>query len=199
MNMRARRGAIAASICLLWLGLAAAASAQEIILRCDPAHTTANLTLGDVLHTVQGAFLAKRGEIHFDPTSGAVSGEIVIDAAGGQTGNKTRDRKMHQEVLQSQRYPEISFRPDRAEGRILVPRSSILQVHGVFTIHGSEHEVTVPVAVKLGADRWEASAHFQVPYVQWGMKNPSVLFLRVGDTVEIDLHAGGSLVSPAGR
>jgi hypothetical protein len=27
-----------------------------------------------------------------------------------------------------------------------------------------------------------------VPYVQWGMKNPSTLFLRVSNKVEISIH-----------
>jgi hypothetical protein len=36
-----------------------------------------------------------------------------------------------------------------------------------------------------------ATMHFVVPYVQWGMKNPSTLFLRVGDKVNIDLEAVG--------
>jgi hypothetical protein len=51
----------------------------------------------------------------------------------------------------------------------------------------------VPVEVKLERDHWSASAHFPVPYAKWGMKNPSVLFLRVGDSVDIELHAAGSL------
>jgi len=31
-----------------------------------------------------------------------------------------------------------------------------------------------------------------VPYIQWGLKNPSLLFLRVNDHVDIDLRAAGS-------
>jgi polyisoprenoid-binding protein YceI len=196
------RSAASAAVILLLAGLAGlegTASAQEIVLRCDPAHTKANFTLGDVLHTVHGDFKAKGCEIQFDPASGKASGEVVFDAATGQTGNAARDRKMHKEVLQSDRYPEISFRPDRAEGKVSEPGSSTVQVHGVFAIHGTQHELTAPVTVKLAADHWEVSAHFQVPYVQWGLKNPSVLLLRVGDTVEIDLHAEGSLTSSLGH
>ena len=191
--MIVRDGAITAAICLVWVGLAAPAGAQEMVLRCDPAQTTANFTLGDMLHTVKGSFKEKRCEIHFDPASEKVSGEIVFDATSGQSGNASRDRKMHKDVLQSARYPEISFRPDRVDGKLAETGSSKVQVHGVFGIHGGEHEITVPVVVKLEADRWQASCHFQVPYVRWGLKNPSVLFLRVGDTVDIDFRAAGTL------
>jgi polyisoprenoid-binding protein YceI len=180
---------------LLWLGLITPGFSQEIVLRCDAAQTAADFTLSDTLHTVHGSFQETRGEIHFDSALGKVSGEIVFDATSGHSGNAGRDRKMHKDVLESQRYPEISFRPDRVDGKVSPQKTSTVQVHGMFGIHGAEHEITVPVVVKLEADHWTAFAHFQVPYVNWGMKRPNALFLRVGDTADIDFRAAGGLVS----
>jgi hypothetical protein len=60
-------------------------------------------------------------------------------------------------------------------------------------IHGAEHEITVPVVVKLEAEHWSASAHFTVPDAKWGMKNPSVVFLRVGDSVDIEFQGTGGV------
>ena len=177
---------------LLWASLTLAASAQSIALQCDEVQTTAKFTLGDALHTVHGAFKLKRCEIHFDPATGKIDGEIVFDATSGQSGNGSRDRKMHKDVLESVRYPDIAFRPDRVEGGVAASGTSSVQVHGMFAIHGAEHEITVPVEVKLEPEHWSASAHFLVPYAKWGMKNPSILFLRVGDSVDIDLRAEGS-------
>lgn len=191
----ARRLRIVAGIFLSCLALAWTAGAKEITFQCDPAHTTAAFTLGDVLHSVRGNFQEKQCEMRFDPASGRISGGVVIDATSGQSGNGSRDGKMHKEVLDSARYPEISFRPDRAEGKLAVPGASTIQIHGLFGIHGSEHEMTVPVAVKIAGDHWEASSQFDVPYVAWGLKNPSVLLLRVGSTVHIDFHAQGALPS----
>ena len=93
----------------LWAGVSPAASAQAKILGCDPEQTTANFTLGDVLHTVHGAFKVKRCELHFDPSSGKLDGEIVFDATSGKSGNDSRDRKMHKEVLESARYRRSRF------------------------------------------------------------------------------------------
>lgn len=194
----AARFGIAAVIALLWIGLSALASAQEMILRCDASQTTADFTLSDALHTVHGSFQGKRGELHFDPALRKLSGEVVFDATSGNSGSAGRDRKMHKDVLDSGRYPEISFRPDTVDGNISSTSASTVQVHGMFGIHGSEHEITVPVAVTMENDHWKAYAHFQVPYVKWGMKNPGLLFLRVGDTVDIDLRVVGSLAAPAG-
>jgi len=35
-----------------------------------------------------------------------------------------------------------------------------------------------------------------VPYAKWGMKNPSTLFLKVSESVDIDLSAAGSVTRP---
>jgi len=39
------------------------------------------------------------------------------------------------------------------------------------------------------------TTHFVVPYAKWGMKNPSVLFLRVGDSVDVAFHAAGRVAA----
>jgi polyisoprenoid-binding protein YceI len=186
-----------AAVCLLGACLATPATAQQIVLQCDPKQTTADFILGDVLHTVKGTFTLERGEFHFDPASSKVAGEIVFDASSGRSGNQSRDRKMHKDVLESARYPEIAFRPDRVDGKVSAGETATVQVHGLFGIHGAEHEITVPVEVKLEADHWSATAYFSVPYAKWGMKNPSVLFLRVGDSVDVELHAAGTLTAAA--
>jgi polyisoprenoid-binding protein YceI len=189
----AKLGRATSILCLLWASFALSASAQPITLQCDPQQTLARFTLGDTLHAVHGAFKLKRCEIHFDPASGTLDGEIAFDATSGQSGNDSRDRKMHKEVLESARYPEIAFRPDRVAGNVKSNGASSVQVHGMFGIHGAEHDITVPVDVKLEARHWSASALFPVPYAKWRMKNPSVLFLRVGDLVDIEFQAAGGV------
>lgn len=171
---------------------AAAPVTHELLLQLDPTHSGADISLTGNLHTVEGAFLLKRGAIHFDPATGKASGEVVFDATSGKTGNNSRDHKMHKDVIESARYPEIVFRPDRADGVLAASGASTLQVHGMFTLHGTEHEVTFPVEVSFSGNAWTAKASFQVPYVRWGMKNPSRLFLRVDDVVQVQFHASGS-------
>ncbi len=186
------------AVCLL-SAFAGTAGAQQVVLQCDPAQTAADFTLGDVLHTVKGSFHLKSGEIHFDPATRQIGGEIVFDATSGQSGNQSRDRKMHKEVLESARYPEIGFRPDRVEGTVAATGTSTVQVHGMFRIHGAEHEITAPADVKPDSDHWSVSSHFSVPYAKWGMKNPSVLFLRVGNSVDITFHGTCSTAPAAPR
>ena len=179
--------------------LSAPAYTQEIVLQCSPAKNVADFTLGDVMHTVKGSFQLKSGELHFDPTSQKISGELVFDATSGQSGSPGRDRKMHKDVLESARYPEIAFRPDRVEGKVAASGSSTVQVHGMFRIHGAEHEMTAPAEVTPGADQWMISSRFVVPYQKWGMKNPSVLFLRVGNSVDLVFHGACSVQAGASK
>lgn len=171
--------------------------AQEIRLHCEPAKSQANWTLSDPLHTVKGDFKLKSCDIKYDPGSRQAAGEIVFDATSGKSGNGSRDHKMHKDVLESGKYPEIRFRPDHVEGSLATQGVSTVQVHGMFGIHGAEHEMTIPVEMKFEAGQWTATAKFVVPYVQWGMKNPSVLFLHVGDSVDIDFQGAGSVASEA--
>jgi polyisoprenoid-binding protein YceI len=115
--------------CAAFIVLNDLATAQGLQFNVDPQHTTIKFTLSDVLHTVHGSFQLTKGELRFDPATNKLSGEIVVDARSGETGNGMRDRKMHKEVLESDRYPEIAFHPDRVEGTIALQGSSSIQVH----------------------------------------------------------------------
>jgi polyisoprenoid-binding protein YceI len=186
------------AMAVLLASFAVFATAQDRAFQLDPAQSSVQFTLGDVLHTVHGTFKVKQGNLQIEPT-GKVAGEIVVDAASGQSGSGMRDRKMNKEVLESARYPEIAFRPDRIEGKVPTDGKSSIMVHGTFSIHGSEREITVPAQVEMAADHWTAKVHFTIPYAKWGMKNPSTLFLRVSDSVEIDLTAVGSMARDSAR
>src|SRR6185437_16640547 len=77
---------------------ASVAQTQELHLNFTPANTSVNFTLGDVLHTVHGSFKLKQGDVEYNFTTAAVHGALVIDATSGQSGNNSRDRKMHREI-----------------------------------------------------------------------------------------------------
>jgi len=164
-------------------------AAQETAWQLDAAQTKVEYTLGDVLHTVHGAFTIKRGDLRFDPESGKASGDMVVDAKSGNSGNSTRDRKMNREILESDKYSEIVFRPDRIQGKVSPQGVSQVEVHGTFEIHGAGHEITMSMQFEPVNGEFKAATQFNVPYQKWGMKNPSTLFLRVDDKVAITIHA----------
>ena len=74
---------------LLFASVANIASAAETTVTFDPAHTSVDFTLGDVLHTVHGSFKLKNGTISFDPATGKATGVFVVDATSGDSGSGT--------------------------------------------------------------------------------------------------------------
>jgi polyisoprenoid-binding protein YceI len=191
-TMQFRSAVLFAVVFLLTMPVPALAQERDLTLEFTSAQSKIDFTLDAAWHTVHGTFDLKSSTIHFNPATGAINGEILVDAESGKSGNSVRDAKMRKDVLETDRYREITFLPDRTEGKVAPVGKSTVQVHGVFGIHGSVHEITIPVQVEMAPGGWTATAHFAIPYAQWGMKNPSNFILRVGSTVDIDMHAAGA-------
>lgn len=166
----------------------------ELTLKLDPAHSKLNWTLGSTLHTVHGTFALKSGMLRFDPESGSAAGEFVAFATSGESGNDSRDKKMHAEILESARYPDVIFRPTKIDGKVSMQGTSEVQLQGKFLLHGSEHDLTVPVHAELTGDHWRGSAKFSVPYIQWGLKSPNTFLLKADPTVDVELELSGTLL-----
>jgi polyisoprenoid-binding protein YceI len=173
--------------------LAVQTKPAEVTLNLDVAQSKLHWTLDSSLHTVHGTFNLKRGAVKFDPATGSASGEIVVYATSGDSGNDGRDKKMHDEILESARYPEVIFRPTKIEGKVSVPGTSEVQVQGKFLLHGSEHDLTVPVHAELTGDHWKGTAKFSVPYIQWGLKSPNTFLLKAAPVVDVELELSGTL------
>jgi polyisoprenoid-binding protein YceI len=169
--------------------------AQHAQVQLDNAHTRVGWTLTDVLHTVHGTFRITTSDLWFEASSGRAGGQIVVDARSGESGSSARDSRMKKNVLQSDRFPDITFVPDRVEGNVNLQGDSDLQLHGLFTIHGASHAVLMPVKTHIDHGKLQAVITFSVPYVKWGMKSPSTLFLKVNDSVEIEIKAEGAIVN----
>ena len=178
------------------IAFSAPVQAQSISLSLDPDRTQITFTLGAVLHTVDGTFKLKGGAIQFDSGTGQASGEVIVDATTGDTGNNGRDRKMHKSVLESAAYPEIVFVPERVRGPVSLSGKSQVQVQGFVKLHGRQHEITIPADIQVAGDQMAATVHFAIPYVQWGLNDPSTFLLRVDKKVDIVIHAAGRLVLP---
>ena len=172
---------------------------SALVFAIDPTQSSVHWTLGSSLHTVHGTFALKGGSFQFDPATGKASGEIVADATSGRSGNDGRDRKMHKDVLESGRFGEIVFRPDSITGKLETQGDSTVQIHGIFMLHGSEHELTVPAQASLSGDHWTGSANLSIPFIEWGLKNPSTWLLKVDHAVVIDLDLKGTMQSQAAQ
>jgi len=173
--------------------LTPAALAQHQTFVVNPDASEVKMALNTTHEVVDGTFHVQSGSIDFDRGTSKMSGSVVVLAGSGKTGNDSRDKKMNKDILKVEQYATASFEPKTYSGNLAASGDSNLQVTGTFTLLGTPHEITVPLGVHLEADRATAKAHFVVPYVQWGLKNPSFLIWKAENDVAIDLDLVGTI------
>ena len=122
-----------------------------------------------------------------------MSGTVVVAADSGQTGNNRRDKKMSKEILQVDQFTTVSFEPNTYTGTIAPSSDSTIQVRGVLTLLGTPHDMTIPMQVHLHGPNATVKTRFVIPYVQWGLKNPSFMVWKAENDVAIDLTLVGQL------
>jgi polyisoprenoid-binding protein YceI len=172
----------------------AQSSTTKVTVHLDPQKTEIHWTLHSTLHTVNGTFRLKGGVMTFDPATGAAQGEFLVDVKTGESDDKTRDEKMQNEVLESEKYPEAFFHPLKISGVLKQDAGTQnVTVSGTFNIHGADHPLTLPLAVQIHGSDATATTHFIIPYVAWGMKDESKLMLRVDKEVNVEVVAHGSV------
>ncbi len=181
---------------LLWLIVPCICSvAQEEKLTIDPAKSEVHFTLEDPLHAVHGTFQLDSGSILFDRKTGTMSGAVAVNAGSGNSGNSSRDKKMTSDELKAKDYRSVTFAPKRFTGQLGLTGDSSITVNGTFTLLGTPHEISVPMQVHLADGQCKATGSFPIPYVEWGMKDPSNFLLKVGKQVTIELVLVGGLAS----
>jgi polyisoprenoid-binding protein YceI len=175
------------------LVLARGALAQNQTFVVNPDASEVKMTLKTTHERVNGAFHVQSGSIDFDRSAPKMSGSVVVLAGSGKTGNNSRDKKMNKDILEVNRHATVSFEPKTYTGAIAASGDSTIQVTGIFTLLGTPHEITVSMLVHLDGAGATAKAHLVLPYVQWGLKNPTFLFWKVDNDVAIDLLLMGRL------
>jgi polyisoprenoid-binding protein YceI len=175
------------------MALVPAVIAQQQKFTVNPAASEVAFQLGGNTHAVHGTFHVKSGVVDFDRATRKISGLIVVDPGSGDSGSSGRDQKMKNEVLEVSRFAEVTFAPRSFTGELAASGDSTIQVAGFFTLHGAQHELTVPMQIHMDGSHLIAKTHFTVPYVQWGLKDPSIFVLKVAKEVGIDLKLEGQL------
>jgi polyisoprenoid-binding protein YceI len=168
-------------------------SAATYTFELDPSATQVELTFGATLHTVKGWMRARQGSIRIDPETHAASGRFVLDAPSAQTGVSRRDRKMHEKILESRRYPDIIFDVQRFSGQLNPVGRSQLELHGMLDLHGMKRPMDMTVIATSDGTRVTGTGMMIVPYLDWGLKDPSFFILRVEKEVRVTIHAVGRL------
>jgi polyisoprenoid-binding protein YceI len=177
----------------LSLFVASYTQAQHRTFTVNSDSSEVKMTLKTNHDAVNGSFHVQSGSIDFDRSASMISGSVVVAAGSGKTGNDSRDKKMSKDVLKTERYTTVSFEPKSYSGTIAPSGDSTIQVTGVFTLLGTPHDLTIPLLIHIDGEKCNAKAHFVVPYVQWGLKDPSFMMFKTEKQVDIDISLAGRI------
>lgn len=170
-----------------------ATRAQTVTIHMNPAQTHILWTLPDVLHTVHGTFHLSSGTITFNAKNGEASGFFSVDEDTGASGDNIRDNRMKKSILETATHPTATFKPTHVSGVYNLQGSSTLLVDGIFNLHGADHPLKLAFQVTAKGSAITATTKFDIPYVSWGMHDPSTLFLRVDKSVQMEIDAAGTV------
>jgi hypothetical protein len=79
-------------------------------------------------------------------------------------------------------------------GKVELEGDSKVQVDGILRLHGSDHVMTLTLPLQTKGNSLSVRTHFVIPYVEWGLNNPSTFLLHVGDRAEVDVTAVGRVL-----
>lgn len=129
-----------------------------------------------VAPALRGEILADGGDIARSSVSLAFDAKSLRVSGAGEPANdvpKVQEAMLGPKVLDTARFPEISFRSRAVSGRETSPGVYELQVTGDLTLHGVTRSLTLPIRVEK-TDRIVASGRATVRQTDHGIKPVSV-------------------------
>ena len=166
----------------------------------DPTTASVSFVLGATMHKVRGRTNQVAGRVHTQPGNAGslvLSGEITIDAASLNTGNRRRDKKMRRESLAVEGYPTIVFSPRSLSSPQGVDVTRALSndaphelaLYGELTIRGVSRSATIVATIASAGGRLIVEGNVELLWKDFGVPDPSVLLLRVKKRVRVSFHA----------
>jgi polyisoprenoid-binding protein YceI len=180
-------------ICRLAIAADSRPPGRLAVLQMDPAKTTITYSLEGWPHHTQGTFALKHGIIRIDPQTGKLDGIITVDAASGSSGHSVRDERMKSSVLEVSSFPEISYAPQQVVSYGNPQGEFPITVRGLMLLHGTAHDFKVKATVRRAGDSVTIHCNFAVPFVAWGLSDPSILMFKVAKVVYVDVTTNARL------
>ncbi len=134
------------------------------------------------------------GTISIEPGKRLASSDIHVPLAPLTTGIDMRDHHMKEKFLQTEKFPEATFKANELAfpgGKL--PESA--EVPGTFTVHGVSKPVTATVTIKAVDKGFDCETDFEITVSDFGMDIPSFAGVTMADKVKV--HAAFTALSPA--
>jgi polyisoprenoid-binding protein YceI len=174
--------------------LAAAALAEEpatLHYRILSAGSELRWDLPATLHTVHGTAPKLSGNVDAERGPGGewrVQSRIVVGAAAMATENSSRDQKMREKILETDRFPEIVFEATHVVAdlsRFGKDQHFTVEVTGDLTVHGKSVSLRLPVDVFVFPDYVVLNGSFPLLWKQFGLADPSFGLVKVREPLKV--------------
>jgi polyisoprenoid-binding protein YceI len=178
-------------------GVANDRGVESATLALDPAASSLTFTIRRPGESIDGTAHEFAGEVVLDPANLSQGASVVlrVTAASIETGNRLRDGKMRRSHLEVERFPEIVFRsssiqvgPERdrsAPGAPAAGTSRKALVEGTLGLHGVEHGLLVPAAIRYDNGTLTAEGSVALTYSDYGIPIPRFLWLVMDDDITV--------------
>ncbi len=100
---------------------------------------------------------------------------------------------MQGDVLESALFPTVTFRITKIDGKLASTGSSTVTLRGVLSLHGKDHPLSMPATVDISGRHLKGQTSFNVPFIEWGLHDPSMFVLRVAKEVKVTVSLDGTL------
>lgn len=122
------------------------------------------------------------GEARFSPEAPEQSSlRLAIDAASlavtGEVNEKDRhemERAMREDVLETNRYPEIGFESSGVQASKITEGSYRMKIGGKLTLHGVARDLEMGCNVTVSGDGLRANGDFSIRQTDYGIRLVSV-------------------------
>jgi len=191
------RFAVAPFVATLLLAVPSLAAEQHFRADLDASEITA--AVAEPVSSLRGDAVGKLRllscDIYQDPKRRADDGaniwiEAVINAASYHSDSSYRDSSVKDSILDVKDFPTISFKGGSSwtDVRRTSETSGSATLKGELMIHGAVRPFEVPVKVSLSGEKLIGDGEVSFNYTDFGIEQPSILGLKAGNMVKIDLH-----------
>jgi polyisoprenoid-binding protein YceI len=121
-----------------------------------------------------------------DPTKGNIYFEVEL--ATLKTGIGMRDKDMREDYLETDEYPYASYSAKISSIESLGENRFKIFSEGDFTIHGISKSLAISAIVFVNENIIHIKSEFDVNLPDHNIEIPKLLFLRIDETIEIELE-----------
>ena len=172
-----------------------------MVFTMDPDKSTISFLLKGNVHDTHGSVIKFSLKVFalLDSEGLLIKPEVSlkINAHNLDTKHTGINKRMKKKFLEVEKYPDIIFSstgfkpgPEAFQPLRLATRGQPLRfdLAGDLTIHGTTNSIVLKVTAFQQDNQLVTEGHTTISLKDFGIKNPSLLFMRVSDQVTIDFH-----------